>query len=358
MRQKPGYLHMAVNVLCVVILISLCWTAAYYLTGFVYNKTGWIPHELIAFLINAISGFFIFGLSISLIGPFVKKREQHFFSELIVALRRISRGDFRVNLDTRLGPDNGKQGRKHPYAQLVESINEMAANLKVMEELRQQFISNVSHEIGSPLTSISGFAKALKNENLNQEQRQQYLTIIETECHRLSKLSDHLMKLAMLDSERHPFNPSSYRLDKQLVSLILACEPQWEAKKIEMNVEVEEVTIVADEDLMSQVWLNLFYNAIKFTPSGGKIGIMLAQNDKQAIIRVADTGVGISEKDQLRIFERFFKADISRERSAGGSGLGLSIASKIIELHQGSISVASKLGEGTEFTVQMPLNRK
>ncbi|MGI2293840.1 sensor histidine kinase [Paenibacillus sp. GXUN7292] len=356
MKRKPGFLHIALNVLLVVCVVILSWTAAFYITGFLYSKVAWEPHDLLAFLINAMLGFFIFGLAISIAGPFVKRREHHYWSELIDALRRISRGDFRVNLDAGFGSAHNNQRQNHPYAQLVNSINDMAANLKVMEELRQEFISNVSHEIGSPLTSISGFAKALKNENLDRERRQRYLTIIETECLRLSKLSDNLMKLAVLDSERHPFKPMPYRLDKQLIALILTCEPQWEAKKIEMDVDVEEVEVVADEDLMSQVWVNLIHNAIKFTPYSGKISVVLTRSGDQAIIRVADTGSGIAEKDQLRIFERFYKADKSRERTSGGSGLGLSIAQKITEMHHGLISVSSKLGEGTEFKVLLPLN--
>jgi signal transduction histidine kinase len=166
------------------------------------------------------------------------------------------------------------------------------------------------------------------------------------------------MKLAILDSERHPFRPSLYRLDKQLISLILACEPQWEAKKIEMTVEVDIVEINADEDLMGQVWVNLLHNAIKFTPQGGSISVSLSSNGEQAVIRIADTGQGINEQDQQRIFERFYKADQSRARTAGGSGLGLSIAYKITEMHTGSISVSSKVGEGTVFTVMLPLRRQ
>ncbi len=277
-------------------------------------------------------------------------------AELIEALRRISQGDFLIRIDPGFGDRRGRH-RENPLFQLVDSINDMAANLKEMEELRQEFISNVSHEIGSPLTSISGFAKALKDDHLDREQRNRYLTIIETECVRLSKLSDNLLKLAILDSDRNPVHPASYRLDKQLVSLILACEPQWEGKQIEMEADLKEVEVVADEDMMSQVWINLIHNSIKFTPEGGTIRISLARTHDQAIVRVADTGPGIAEQDLLRIFERFYKADKSRNRTASGSGLGLSIACKITEMHSGSITVSSKPGEGAEFTVSLPLQR-
>ncbi|ODA08016.1 MULTISPECIES: sensor histidine kinase [Paenibacillus] len=358
MKREPGFLHILARLMLVLLVLYLSWTAAYFITAAIYSRMSWAFHDLFVFLINATLGFFFFGIISMTVRRFIQPREQHAFTEMIDALKRISQGDFHINLDWDLGGRNGKHRRTHPYVQLVDSINDMAANLKAMEKLREEFISNVSHEIGSPLTSIIGFAKALKDEKLDREQRDRYLTIIETECIRLSKLSDNLMKLAILDSERHPFRPSLYRLDKQLISLILACEPQWEAKKIEMTVEVDIVEVNADEDLMGQVWVNLLHNAIKFTPQGGSISVSLSSNGDQAVICIADTGQGINEQDQQRIFERFYKADQSRSRTAGGSGLGLSIAYKITEMHTGSISVSSKVGEGTVFTVMLPLHQK
>ncbi|MDQ0495090.1 sensor histidine kinase [Paenibacillus brasilensis] len=355
MKREPGFLHILARVLLVLLVLYLSWAAAFFITAAIYSRMLWAPHDLFVFLINATLGFFFFGIISMTVKRFIRPREQHVFTEMIDALKRISQGDFHINLDWDLGGRNGKNRRPHPYIQLVDSINDMAANLKAMEELREEFISNVSHEIGSPLTSIIGFAKALKDENLDQEQRDRYLTIIETECIRLSKLSDNLMKLAVLDSERYPFRPSRYRLDKQLISLILACEPQWEGKKIDMIVEADKVEVNADEDLLGQVWVNLLHNAIKFTPQGGSISVSLSSNGDQAVVCIADTGPGIDEQDQQRIFERFYKADKSRARTEGGSGLGLSIAHKITEMHCGSISVSSKMGEGTAVTVLLPL---
>ncbi|MFE6073835.1 sensor histidine kinase [Paenibacillus sp. NPDC057886] len=356
MKQEAGFLHIARNVILVSLALFSCWTAAFYMTKSVYAYISWNPHDLISLLINAMLGFIFFGLFIVIIGPLVKGREYDFLHEMIQALRSISRGDFRVNLDSAYVKRNGRPGHNHPFAELVDSINDMAANLKVMEDLRQEFISNVSHEIGSPLTSISGFARALKNKDMDQEKREKYLTIIETECVRLSRLSDNLMKLAVLDSTEHASHKTSYRLDRQLVTLVLACEPQWDDKKIDMNVELEEVEIFADEDLMIQLWINLIHNAIKFTPEGGKIDVFLTQSEDKVSVRITDSGPGITKQDQLRIFERFYKVDQSRTRSMGGSGLGLSIVHKIVEVHDGTISVFSEPGEGATFTVQLPVH--
>ncbi|MFM9330544.1 sensor histidine kinase [Paenibacillus mesotrionivorans] len=354
MKDRRSVLHFAGGVLMVIGFLLLCWTGMYMVTEAVYGRLGWEPHGLLAFQINAVLGFILFGVVISIIGPLLRPNEHKLFTELIEVMRRISRGDFQVDLAPMLDQIGRHERERHPFAQLVTTIDDMAANLKEMEELRQEFISNVSHEIGSPLTSIMGFAKALKSGALDPEERERYLDIIETECIRLSKLSDNLMKLAVLDSAKSSVHPGTYRLDKQLISLILACEPQWEAKDIEMNLEPGEVVITADEDLMSQVWLNLLHNAIKFAPHGGRINVTVSREGGYAAVRVADNGPGITGEDQPRIFERFYKADKSRTRSGGGSGLGLSIAHKIVEMHGGTISVASRPGAGAVFTVLLP----
>ncbi|MDP4098171.1 HAMP domain-containing histidine kinase [Paenibacillus sp. P96] len=355
MKQEPGFLHILGRVVLLLCMLYFSWGAAFYITKAVYARIAWAPHGLIDFFINTTLGFVFFGIIGMTISQLFGDRNQHVFTEMIDALKRISQGDFHVNLEWGFDGRKEGQGRPHPYAQLADSINDMAANLKAMEELREEFISNVSHEIGSPLTSIMGFAKALKDDHLVREQRDRYLTIIETECLRLSKLSDNLMKLAVLDSERHSFHPSPYRLDKQLISLILACEPQWEAKNIEMDVEADETEVNADEELLGQVWVNFLHNAIKFTPEGGSISVFLSSNGDEAVVCIADTGPGIDEQDQERIFERFYKADKSRTRTVGGSGLGLAIAHKIVDMHQGKIAVHSRLGEGAAFTIELPV---
>ncbi|NNU82298.1 two-component sensor histidine kinase [Geobacillus sp. BMUD] len=350
MKRLRFVLKSILTVIAVMSIVSLFWTAAYFITEALYTRFAWRPHPLVRQIISSILGFLLFGITMSAISPFLRKREKVFWQHLIDAINRIAKGDFRVNLQADWG------GRNHPFAELVTRINDMAANLQAMEEMRQEFISNVSHEIGSPLTSIRGFARALKNEDLSREQRLHYLDIIETECVRLSKLSENLLRLAMLDSDRYPFHPTSYRLDTQLQTLILHCEPQWAEKELDMCVLLEKVIITADEDLLSQVWLNLIHNAIKFTPKGGTITIQLQRRGEQAIVTVSDTGPGINEHDQLRIFERFYKADKSRHRAAGGSGLGLSIAKKIVDIHHGIISVQSQPGEGATFTVELPVH--
>lgn len=265
----------------------------------------------------------------------------------IEAMRRMSRGDFNVTLDA--GP-----GHPGQVGVLVNMFNKMATSLNRMEQMRQEFISNVSHEFQSPLTSIGGFAKALRDDDLPPDTRRHYLHIIESECARLSKLSDSLLKLTSLEANKHPFELRSYRLDHQLRRIVLSCEPQWRAKQLELDVELDETTITADEHLLDQAWSNLVHNAVKFTPSGGQIHVSLQQRDQHIAVTVADSGIGVSPEDVPRLFERFFKADKSRNRAAGGSGLGLSITRKIVDMHGGTISVDSTPGQGTTFRVELP----
>jgi len=299
-------------------------------------------------LLNVYLGILVMFLLVLTMRPW--RRGMQGWVDIFTAIRSVSKGDFKIRL---------QRNRHMPgqLAELADSINDMAAGLSRMEEMRQTFISNVSHEIQSPLTSIRGFARALQQDGLTLEQRRHYYGIIETESVRLSKLSDNLLKLTSLESDRHPFEPKRYRLDKQLRSMILVCEPQWLEKEITMDLELAETFIEADEDLMSQVWMNLISNSIKFTPQGGRIGVEMEQTSNVTTVTISDNGIGIIPEDLPHIFERFFKADKARDRAAGGSGLGLSIVKRIVEMHGGSATADSRPGSGTAICIQLPRKR-
>ena len=330
------------------LMLSALVLASFFITTFVYGRLGWQPPALAAQVINTWVGFVLLGLLMFGVGRFFRQQEHQWFRPLVEAVDRIAQGDFSTRVDWQV--DAG-----HPMAELARSVNHMAAELDQMEQMRQEFVSNVSHEIQSPLTSISGFARALQEDDLSPEARQHYLAIIQTESMRLSKLSDNLLELASLDSEQVRLEPRPYRLDKQIRALVLACEPQWTGKGLEMDVALDEATLVtADEDLLSQVWINLIHNSIKFTPPGGCVRIALHAQPDQVQVTIADTGIGIPAEDQPHIFERFYKADKSRRRSEGGNGLGLSIVKKIVDLHHGTVSVESQPGLATQFTVGLP----
>jgi signal transduction histidine kinase len=342
-------LKMFFGFITVIASLTIFWTITYYITGAIYSYFNINPTPFLKQLINSLFGFFLFGCGIAIMTRFSRHRNKHieFFQSLTSAMKQIATGDYNVNLSKVSGHDNPG----NPFGEIVDNINYMAQELGEMEQMRKEFVSNVSHEIQSPLTSISGFARALQNDKLDQKERQHYLSIIETESQRLSRISDNLLKLTYLESDHHLFDPKRYRLDNQIRNTIVSCEPLWTSKNIEMNLSLKNVDIIADKELLDQVWMNLLNNAIKFTPKGGHIYLSLYQHEETSIFEITDTGIGITEEEQLHLFERFYKADKARDRNASGSGLGLSIVKTIIDMHEGSILVKSKPKEGTTFKI-------
>jgi two-component system, OmpR family, phosphate regulon sensor histidine kinase PhoR len=335
----------------VLVFIGGMVTVSFFLTAYLYELLDLQWHPVLVQLVNSLLGLVFAGLILGSISSFARARgwipEMKIFGPIIEALDKIAKGDFSIRVDNKL-VDHEIAG------ELADKVNKMALELDQMETMRQEFISNVSHEIQSPLTSIRGFAQALENDQLSAEERRHYLDIIKSESTRLSRITEDLLRMAALETDKVKFEPKAYRLDKQIRNLILACEPQWMEKSINMDVSLAELEIIADEDLLSQVWSNLIHNSIKFTPQAGSIKMTLCLSGDQVEFKISDTGMGISEEDQARIFERFYKADPSRTSSGGGSGLGLSIVKKILEMHKGRITVESKAGAGTTFTICLP----
>ncbi|MEX3623476.1 sensor histidine kinase [Viridibacillus arvi] len=262
------------------------------------------------------------------------------------ATRRIAAGDFNVKLNIK---QNGELGT------LARSFEEMTHDLHQLEQMRRDFVSNVSHEVQSPLTSISGYALALKQVELTDNERSRYLDIIIAEADRMSKMSDSLLKLSLLESQSQQLQLVTFNLDEQIRRVIVAIQPQWSARNIHFELNLKPVRLMADYDQLNQVWTNILGNSIKFSKDGGVINVSIKQDNKNVMVRISDTGIGISLADQKRIFDRFFKADRSHSRKYGGSGMGLAIVKQIVSLHQGDIRVESELGRGTTTIVTLPI---
>ncbi|PFW58894.1 two-component sensor histidine kinase [Bacillus cereus] len=327
--------------------LTIIWSIAFYVASSILDALEINVSPFVTFLISDMVGFIFIVLIWIVIGVLMRPKRQAMIWTIIEPIQKITKGDFSVKI-------RNEEKYDGEIGVLVKSINDMTDELNAMEKMRQEFVSNVSHEIQSPLTSIKGFARALQDDNLSEEKRKHYLTIIETETTRLSKLSQNLLKLTLLESEEYTPEKVTYRLDQQLKQIVLNSEPLWADKEIELDLDLEKVHITADQESMSQVWINLIHNSIKFTPSGGTITIQLQEHEKFVEIRIHDSGIGISEEQKQHIFERFYKADSSRNRTYGGSGLGLAIVKKVLDLHQGEIKVESEEGNGTEFIVYIP----
>lgn len=261
---------------------------------------------------------------------------------LTAAAKEISKGNFDVKIETKSRDEIG---------QLADNFNIMAEELKNIEYLRRDFISSVSHEFRTPMTSIQGFGKLLREGSLSKEQADEYADIIISETGRLENLSSNLLKLSSLESRAIHEEYKNFPLDEQIRKVILLLENKWSEKDIELDLELDEVTYRGDEELMHQVWTNLIANAIKFSNKGGVLKIILRAANNKIYVNITDNGIGIADEDKDRVFEKFYKGDKSRNND--GNGLGLSIVKKIIELHSGTICFESQLGKGTTFFIEL-----
>lgn len=262
--------------------------------------------------------------------------------KLTNATKEVSTGNFNIRVETKSRDELG---------QLAENFNIMAVELKNMEYLRKNFISNVSHEFKTPITAIQGFVKLIRDRKLSQEESDEYTDIIISETERLSNLSSNLMRLATIENKAIVVKHAAFSLDEQIRRVILLLENKWSSKNINFDLELDEIEYFGDEELLQQVWINLIINAIKFSKEGGVIKILLNKVGGTVIVQVIDNGIGIPEEDKDRIFEMFYKGD--KTRSNDGSGLGLAIVKKIVELHKGKIYFESVYNSGTNFTVEL-----
>ncbi|MDR1101066.1 MAG: HAMP domain-containing histidine kinase [Clostridiales bacterium] len=342
MKTKP-YLQTLTSVAFFVAVFLVCNVFSFGLIfELLYDKLTELSIQIIASVVSLLLTILILTVTrFSLL-----KRYKDAFIKTAEVIKRLTKGDFDVPPagDFRIDPKLGG---------FVKSIDIMASELAKVEKMRREFVSNVSHEIQSPLTNIRGYAKAL--EKADSTEQREYIDVIQSESERLSNLSENLLRLASLDAETMLQDVAPCRLDRQIRSVILACEPQWTSKNIDPQAELEELTVPVNVDLLAHVWTNLLANAIKFTPVGGQIYVSLSQQGENAVCQIDNTGIGIEADALPHIFERFYKADKSRELFKG-SGLGLAIAKKIVELHNGTIKAQSRAGEGASFIVSLPLH--
>ncbi len=258
------------------------------------------------------------------------------------ATQEVAKGNFNIELDTNSNDEIG---------QLTKNFNKMVKELRNIEILRKDFISNVSHEFKTPLASIQGFAKVLLDEKISNDERQEYLCIIIEETSRLSNLSSNLLKLSKIESQGIIEAQDEFYLDEQIRKAILMLAPNWEKKDIEFDIKMEEALYQGNEELMNQVWINIIANAINFSHQGGKIEVVIDEYEFNYLVHIIDYGIGMDEETKKRAFEQFYQGE--KSHSNEGSGLGLTLAHKIIEIHGGSITIESVEDVKTIVTVNL-----
>lgn len=267
--------------------------------------------------------------------------------ELDKAVKKVTAGDYNVKLRT--------YNRAEEMVELLDNFNIMVEQLKNNEYLHKDFSSNISHEFKTPLAIIKGYADLLEEGNLTEEEQRNYAGYISRESKRLSTLTANLLSLSSLDHDKIHGRKNSFSLDEQIRQSVLNMEAKWLEKSIEIDLDLDEMRFTGEEELINQVWFNLLDNAIKFTDDGGKISISAKSNGESINIKFTDTGVGMDRETLEHIYEQFYRGDTAKRYD--GTGLGLSLVQRIIQLHDGRISAESKPGEGTTFTIILP-NKK
>lgn len=263
------------------------------------------------------------------------------------AARRIAQGDFSV----RVAPIR-KNGKKDYIEVMIEDFNTMAEELGSIESLKDDFISNVSHEIKTPLSIIQNYTAALEDERLSLEQQKEYRATIIHATQKLSMLVTNILKMNKLENQEILPVSQPYDVSEQLRQSALAFVDIWEQKDIVFDADIEDdITVNADESMLDIVWNNLLSNAIKFTENGGNVKVTLKRKDGSALISVKDSGCGMSEETCKRIFDKFYQGDTSHSKE--GNGLGMALAKRVVDLCGGTITVDSALGKGTTFTVRL-----
>ncbi len=262
-------------------------------------------------------------------------------------LKKLMEGDFSARISV--------QDNAHKFGEISDSINLLASELSGVETLRTDFIANVSHELKTPLAVIQNYATMLQSPELDEQTRLEYAKSITDTTRRLSSLITNILKLNRLENQQIFPEKKEYYLGEQLCECLLNFESEWEKKSLEIETDIdEEIKVTADSELLSVVWSNLFSNAVKFTESGGKIGVSLRRENGFAVVSVSDTGCGISPETGKHIFEKFYQGDTSH--AAQGNGLGLALVKRIIDITGGEISAQSTLGKGSTFTVKLKEN--
>lgn len=282
----------------------------------------------------------------------IRQRYQGPIEELANAAKQVAGGDFSVYLAPHHTSD------KADYLDvLFMDFNKMVEELGSIETLKTDFVSNVSHEIKTPLSIINNNAQLLNRSEITEQQRLEYISTILSAVRRLSDLIHNMLKLNKLEKQVIRPMAESYDVSAQICECALQFEDMWEQKNINFEADVEErVMIQADAGLLELVWTNLFSNALKFTPQGGTIMLRQFSDEQFVTISVSDTGCGMDEKTLRHIFDKFYQGDTSH--ATEGNGLGLPLVQRILQLLGGTISVKSILGKGTTFTVILPIHQE
>lgn len=278
----------------------------------------------------------------------VREKYEKPIQRMAEAASKVANGDFSVYVAPEHTPDKADYLDK-----MISNFNRMVEELGSIETLKTDFLSNVSHEIKTPLAVISNYVQMLSKGNLNEQERKEYLDAIKQATKKLTELITNILKLSRLEKQSiQPFG-EPYDVCKQLCDCALSFETMWEKKQIEFEADIEDRAVIeADDTLLEVVWNNLLSNAIKFTEPGGKVALIQTSTEDTVSVTVTDSGCGMSKETLEHIFDKFYQGDTSH--AIEGNGLGLSLVLRVLQMIGGTITAKSVLGTGSTFKVTIP----
>jgi len=290
-------------------------------------------------------------------GGFALWHEAHYITSPIIriseSVQKVAEGDFSIQFEFKRNHNRKKESQYiDELDELAKNFNRMVCELNGMDYMRKDFMSNVSHEMKTPVAAIIGFSEILLDGGLNEEDQKEYITYLNQESLRLSRLCENMLRMSQLDNQIIVDTMQEVIIDEQLRRCIISLEEKWQEKRIDFELQLEKCSIISDYDLLFQVWTNLIDNAVKYSKQ--KCTIWITANIENGFLKVLirDEGIGIPEEKQSKIYDKFYQCEESHKKQ--GSGLGLSIVKRIIELLNGSISYVSDEVKGTSMTVLIP----
>ena len=327
-------------VLAIIVVVGLFTILMLYL-GILKLEGGQMP--IGSFILCLIAGtliigtFMAWGASLFILKP---------INKILNSLHSLASGNYSSRLYFK-----GPFSKLSTIRELTDSFNTMASELEHTEMMRSDFINNFSHEFKTPIVSIAGFAKLLKRGNLNEEQVIEYLDIIEEESLRLSQMATNVLSLTKVENQSILSDVAPFNLSEQLRTSVLLLEKKWTRKHLELSLPIDEYYFNGNEELLIQVWINLFDNAIKFSQEYGVLEAKIDKTENNTYVYISNFGDPIPEESMEKIFNKFYQADESH--STEGNGVGLAIVKKIVDLHHGNVTSACRDGK-TTFSVILP----
>ncbi len=342
MRNKPRKSSFSiVGAISFFVLIAFTMQVAILVYDYIIKRT--VNKNLIAILILIM--IIILSVVVTVIDVIRRKiMVERPVKRIINATEKIASGDFKARLEITHTYD-----KYNEYDIIMENLNTMASELSKSEILKTDFISNVSHEIKTPLSVIESYAKLLQDDSLDSEERKKYSKILLQASRRLSDLITNILKLNKLENQAIAPEYKKINLTDTVAEIVVGYEEIIENKGIELECDFDDITLITSSGYVEIILNNLLSNAIKFTDKNGKIKVSLKSASDGAIIKISDTGCGIDYETGKRIFEKFYQGDTSH--AGEGNGLGLALVKRVIDIMGGEISVKSELNHGSEFTV-------